>query len=429
VPAADYETVRHRVITAFESLTDLTHPGKQVVAAIFKKEELRDVDGSDSLHPSRSGDVVVVLRPPYQFDAATPGQRIAFSQFFGQHGYLPALVDLDHNVNLHGVFVAAGPGIRQLGLRHAIEGMRAIDVAPTVAFLLDIPGPQNARGSIRTDLFTDHKRLKQAIILDISDYHGQLIPLSEAADTVSGTGASNPPFAIGGAAFLKPWFELYRAEAPDGSITVAGGDSVGATPPVSSFFGDTPTIDIMNMMGFRADGLGNHNFDRGQSYLRNTLIPLADFPYLSANLINPKTGKPPRQWQASRTFHFEDFRVGIVGFSNEDIPALIFPGNLAPFVVTPRLPAVQAEVDALRARGIKAIVVLGHDGATAGTLTNPTGPVIDLADSLSGVDAVIGDHDGVLADYIAANTPVSPTIQERIACTSSGAIACPVVAH
>ena len=40
---------------------------------VFRKEELRDVDGTDALHPSRSGDVVVVLRPPYQFDAATPG--------------------------------------------------------------------------------------------------------------------------------------------------------------------------------------------------------------------------------------------------------------------------------------------------------------------------------------------------------------------
>src|SRR5207244_13630566 len=61
---------------------------------LLKKEELRNVDGSDSLHPSRSGDVVVVARPPYQFDAATPGQTIAFSQFFGQHGYLPNLVEL-----------------------------------------------------------------------------------------------------------------------------------------------------------------------------------------------------------------------------------------------------------------------------------------------------------------------------------------------
>jgi 2',3'-cyclic-nucleotide 2'-phosphodiesterase (5'-nucleotidase family) len=35
---------------------------------------------------------------------------------------------------------------------------------------------------------------------------------------------------------------------------------------------------------------------------------------------------------------------------------------------------------------------MGHDGATAGTLTNPTGPLIDLANSLTGVDVMIGDH-------------------------------------
>ena len=94
VPAANYETVRNQIIAAFQNLTDPANPGKQVVLKIMKKEELRNVDGTDSLHPSRSGDVVVVLRPPYQFDAATPGQRIAFSQFFGQHGYLPNLVDI-----------------------------------------------------------------------------------------------------------------------------------------------------------------------------------------------------------------------------------------------------------------------------------------------------------------------------------------------
>ncbi len=38
------------------------------------------------------------------------------------------------------------------------------------------------------------------------------------------------------------------------------------------------------------------------------------------------------------------------------------------------------------------IVAIGHEGATAGTLTDPTGPLIDLADGLDGVDVVIGDH-------------------------------------
>ncbi len=126
---------------------------------------------------------------------------------------------------------------------------------------------------------SDAHDLTEVTILDISDYHGQLTPLTETADTVG------PAFAIGGSAFLKEWFDDYEVEAAlsskDGSssvIEMAAGDSVGATPPISAFFGDTPTIEIMNMMGIDIDGLGNHNFDRGQDYLRHTLIPLARLP-------------------------------------------------------------------------------------------------------------------------------------------------------
>src|SRR5262249_24371385 len=248
---------RNQIINAFQNLTDPANPGKQVILNVLKKEELRDVDGSDSLHPSRSGDVVVVAAPPYQFDAGTPGKTIALSQFFGQHGYLPDLVDIPHNVNMHATFIAAGPGIRH---QAPVTGVRAVDIAPTLAFLMGIPGPQNARGKILYDLTPQAGQYKEITILDISDYHGQLIPLSETADNVSGSGASNPTFGIGGAAFLKPWLDAYRAEATNGSITVAAGDSVGATPPISAFFGDKPTIELMNAMGFSADGLGNHNF-------------------------------------------------------------------------------------------------------------------------------------------------------------------------
>ncbi|MDO8484995.1 MAG: alkaline phosphatase family protein, partial [Candidatus Limnocylindrales bacterium] len=376
-----YAQVRAQIVDAFSALTDPANPGKQVVERIMLKEELRNVDGSDSLHPNRSGDVVVVTRPPYQFDAATPGQRIAFSQFFGQHGYLPELVDIAHNINMHATFVAAGPGIRK---QEPVADIRAIDIAPTLAFLLGVDGPQNARGKILVNL-TTRPSLKVYSILDISDYHGQLVPLSETADSVG------PSFTIGGAAFLKPWFDVYRAESQNGSITVAAGDSVGATPPISSFFGDTPTIEFMNAMGFDADGLGNHNFDKGQAYLRNTLIPLANYLFLSANVVDAQ-GKTPAQWKPSNAFSFDGAKLGLVGFTNEDAPSLVFPNAFDPFHVAPRLASVQAEVDRLRSKGVKAIVVMGHDGATGGTLTNPTGPLLDLADQLTGVDVVIGDH-------------------------------------
>jgi predicted AlkP superfamily phosphohydrolase/phosphomutase len=331
VPAADYEATRTKIINAFENLTDPANPGAKVVAKVFKKEELRNIDGTDALHPNRSGDVVVVFHPPYQTDAQTPGQTIAFSQFFGQHGYTPDLVNLKRNVNMHATFIASGENIRETSRR--IKGVRSIDVAPTVAFLLGIPGPQNAQGKILYDIVDFGGKGRhghddeptEITILNISDYHGQLVPLAEAADSFG------PLFNIGGSSFLKPWFDKYRKEARDGSITIAAGDSVGATPPISSFFGDTPTMELMNRMGFSADGLGNHNFDKGEQYLRNTLIPLAKFPFMSANVVDA-AGKTPKEWRPSRTFEFDNgVDLELIGFTNEDAPLLVFPDAFGPF--------------------------------------------------------------------------------------------------
>jgi len=418
IPAASYEAVRDQIVAAFEKLTDPANPGKQVVLKVMKKEALRDVDGTDALHPNRSGDVVVVFRPPYQTDAATPGQTFAFSQFFGQHGYLPNLVDLKHNVNMHATFIAAGPGIdgrrdRDRGDEgdkshddrfktldedddesdddgRRVKGVRAIDLAPTIAYLMDIAGPQNARGRILLEITEKGEDLRTVQILDISDYHGQLVPLSEAADTLSGGGSANPTFAIGGAAFLKPWFDAYRAEA-DESLTIAAGDSVGATPPISNAFGDKPTIELMNLMGFSADGLGNHNFDVSEQYLRTTLIPLANYPFLSSNIVDSK-GRTPKEWSPSKRFNLgHGVNIGLVGFSNTDIPELTKPSALGPFHVEDPVARVNAEAAKLRKR-VDAVVALGHLGATAGTLTSPTGPLVDLADNVTNVDVVVGDH-------------------------------------
>jgi 2',3'-cyclic-nucleotide 2'-phosphodiesterase (5'-nucleotidase family) len=390
-----YEGVRTRIIDAFRGLTDPGVPGQrpsstnaQVIARIFKKEELRNVDGTDALHPNRSGDVVVVSRPPYQFDAATRGSRIAFSQFFGQHGYLPNLVNLRRDVNMHATFVAAGPGIRKRG---DVKGVRAVDLAPTLAFLMGIPGPQNARGKILYNIVTKTGDLRELSILHVSDWHGQIVPLLEASDSVG------PTFGIGGSAFLKPWFDVYRDEAKDGVITVTAGDSIGATPPISAFFGDKPAIEMMNRSGFDADGIGNHNFDVSEAYFRNTIVPLADFPFLSANVVD-SAGRTPPEWSPSHFFRFGgDLDLALIGFTNEDAPTLIRPGALGPFHIENATTAVNAEIGRyLDRRGRRAraevIVAMGHLGATAGTLTAPTGPAVDLADASPRLDAVIADH-------------------------------------
>jgi 2',3'-cyclic-nucleotide 2'-phosphodiesterase (5'-nucleotidase family) len=390
-----YEQVRTAVISAFSGLTDPDNPGAQVVLKIMKKEELRNVDGSDSLHPNRSGDVVVVLRPPYQFDAATLGKTIAFSQFFGQHGYLPETVDLASSVNMHATFVAAGPGVRH---QDPVAGIRAVDLAPTISLLLGIPGPYNARGKILYNLFPAPGQLKEATILSLSDYHGRISPDSQTADNVTGTGTSNASFAISGAAFLKPWFDLYRSEARDGVITVTAGDSTGATQPISSFFGDRPTIEALNMMGLTADTLGNHNFDSGQQYLRTVLIAMSNFPYLAANVVYPN-GKFPPEWKAYQIFDFDGFKLGVIGYTLTELPSLIFPGNLDPFVVTDPVAAVNNYAATIRSKSkVNAVLAVGHLGASGGTVTSPTllppgtSPLMDFASGLNGVDAVIGGH-------------------------------------
>jgi 2',3'-cyclic-nucleotide 2'-phosphodiesterase (5'-nucleotidase family) len=387
----EYDGLRDQVAAAFQAVKDPAHPNATVVAKVLKKEELRDVDGTDALHPSRSGDLVVVLAPPYQFEAPTPGQVIAPSGFFGQHGYLPGLVDLANNTNLHATFIAGGPGIAKGG---TVSGVRAIDVAPTIAFLLGVPGPQNARGQTLYSALAGGDRLREVTILDVSDYHGQLVPLSATADSFTEDGAVAQSAAVGGAAFLKPWFDAYRGEAKGLVLTIAAGDSEGATPPISSFFGDKPTVEIMNDMGFDADGLGNHNFDKGFQYFGDTLQPLATFPYLSINVIDDQ-GKTSAAWSPSATFEVDGAKIALIGFTNTDAPTLVFPNAFGPYKVVDPVPLISAEAARLRGDGVAAVVAMGHQGATGGTLTDPTGPVVETADGVSGIDAVIGDHTDV----------------------------------
>jgi 2',3'-cyclic-nucleotide 2'-phosphodiesterase (5'-nucleotidase family) len=362
---------------------------------------LRNVDGSDSLHPNRSGDVVVVTMPPYQSDAGANGETFSLSHFFGQHGFLPNYVNLTGNINMHATFVLGGPGIKH---KDDMKGLRAVDVAPTLAFLMNIPGPQNARGRILYDAVKGAENLTEVTILDISDWHAQLTPLAEASDTLG------PTFGVAGAAFLKAWFDIYEAEAAASAdnkkpniLEVAGGDSFGgATPPISNFFGDKPTPPIMNLMGIDADAVGNHSFDHGQNYLRTQLISLAKFPVLSSNVVYPDGTTPP-EWSPSTTFKFPGgVKLGLVGFTTESTPGIVFPGNLDPFEVRPVVPAVNAEAARL-AKKMDAIVALGHEGATGGTVSDPTGPLVDIADSVQNVDAVIGDHNDLQVASLRSN--------------------------
>ena len=96
---------------------------------------------------------------------------------------------------MHGTFVAAGPGIRNRG---PVAGIKAIDVAPTLAFLMGIPGPQTAQGRILFEVLEGGSRYFDAHLLGINDFHGNLTGAGQIyTDPYSGFRG-----AAGGAAVL-----------------------------------------------------------------------------------------------------------------------------------------------------------------------------------------------------------------------------------
>jgi 2',3'-cyclic-nucleotide 2'-phosphodiesterase (5'-nucleotidase family) len=422
VAAADYEAVRTQIINAYQGLTDPANPGAQVVSRIFKKEDLIDVDGTDALNPTRSADVVVVLRPPYQFDAATPGKTIAFSQFFGQHGYLPDLVNLRRNVNMHGTFVAAGPGIRSSRGHawrwshgdngrdggHVIRGVRAIDVAPTISFLMRLHGPTSASGRILYEaLDVDRDRLTEVQLLGFNDFHGNLEPPSGSGGRIGSTNA-------GGVEYFASHIKRLEATNPK-TLVVSAGDLIGATPLISALFHDEPTIEASNLFGLDLNGVGNHEFDEGEAELQRMqhggCHPVdgcqdgdpflgANFDFLAANVKYKSNGRTIFPPYAIR--RFGSVKVAFVGMTLEGTPTIVAPSGISHLDFLDEADTVNALVPELRRQGVETIVVLMHEGgSTSAALAekssneciSPTGPLPEIVSRTSSeVDIYITGH-------------------------------------
>ena len=396
----EYDALREAVAGALTALPDPESDSPLVGS--WMKEDLREVQDADALHPGRGADLVAVLPPGYRFDDPAPGMAVAPVTPKAAGGYL-ALVQPEPNQPQSGLFLADGPRIAP----GATGSVSAIDVAPTAAFLLDVPGPYNASGSILYGLLHNAESLREITLLDVSDIHGQLPPLSASADAIDAEGAVSSSYDVGGVAFLASWFDRFRDEAQGETLLVTAGDAVGATPPISSVFGDLPTIEAMNALGFTADALGNHNFDAGAENMFGRLAPAADFPYLSVNLVPARADATPEpEMQAfapSVLLDVNGVSVGLIGFSNPDIPDLTRPGALGPYRVIDPVQPINDEAALLRQQGAEVVIAMGHMGALGGTLTEPTGPVVDAARQLEGVDLVVGDHTDVQVSAVLPN--------------------------
>jgi 5'-nucleotidase len=225
-------------------------------------------------------------------------------------------------------------------------------------------------------------------ILNVSDWHGNLDPVSSAA---------------GGAWNISKRWQLDRAAYPGRTLTLTAGDDFGAAPPLSGFFDEIPAVIGERMMGIQVNTFGNHNFDRGVEHLQSMIDfaghatdsdhPGTPFRYVAANLSNLSanlSGVDPVAY-----FTLEGIKVAVIGIVNEEAPTLVSPGAFGTMLVTDGVVAAQKTALEAKKNGAQLVIVITHKGMTS--VDPPGGPLLNFVEALPGglIDVVIGDHTNV----------------------------------
>jgi len=266
-------------------------------------------------------------------------------------------------------------------------------------------------GAASTSVFAAPRPTTNIQILNVSDWHGQLDPISVA-------NVGN----VGGAAVISAYWQADRAANPN-TLTLTAGDDFGASPPLSNFFDEVPAVLAQRMMGIQVNTFGNHNFDRGIAHLQcmvniaaapndsgftpgvydmDSGCPLtgggpgSPFSYVSANLMNRDqnlTGV-----EDFRIFTVGGVKVAVIGLTNPEAPTLVFPGSFGTIVPTDPVQAALKARGVAMSAGAEIVIVITHMGVTGFNGTTPFGPLIDFAKAVNKeakkpkIDVIVGDH-------------------------------------
>lgn len=236
-------------------------------------------------------------------------------------------------------------------------------------------------------------------LLGVNDFHGQL----DKYQNVSGV-------QTGGAEFLAAYLKKYKQENPN-TILVHAGDMVGGSPPISSQFQDEPTIEFLNQLHFDVGTPGNHELDHGVNEMKRLIyggfnentgyFPGSNTSYISANIIDKKTGTPLLPPYVIK--QIDGVKIGFIGVVTTETNLYVLPENRKEIEVTDEVSAINRTVKLLKEKGIKAIVVLAHVSAKSDQQgTNPSDVLVKMAPKIDKeVDVIFAGHSH---DY--ANTVV-----------------------
>ncbi|GAA3771432.1 bifunctional metallophosphatase/5'-nucleotidase [Micromonospora maritima] len=283
------------------------------------------------------------------------------------------------------------PGMR----RRAAVGLAALAVT---AFSAVAVTPDQAEA---------HSKPVDVQLLAINDFHGNLEPPSGSSGLIDGKPA-------GGAEYLASHLKAMRAAAQQqgkGTVTVAAGDLIGASPLLSAAFHDEPTIEEMNLAGLEFASVGNHEFDEGAAELlrmqRGGCHPVdgcadgtpfegAEFKYLSANAFKTKTGLPLMQPFGIKIV--KGVPIGFIGMTLEGTPNIVSQQGVAGLRFTDEADTANKYARILRLLGVKSIVVLLHEGGVQNggginDCTGFSGPIVDIANRMDpSIDVIVSGH-------------------------------------
>ncbi|MFJ9560258.1 bifunctional metallophosphatase/5'-nucleotidase [Streptomyces fuscichromogenes] len=262
-------------------------------------------------------------------------------------------------------------------------------------------------------------RYQDVQLLSFNDLHGNLEPPAGSSGRVTEAQADGTTRTIdaGGVEYLATHLRQARAGHPY-SVTAAGGDLVGASPLISGLFHDEPTIEALNKLDLDVTTVGNHEFDEGARELArlqnggchptdgcytDKRFKGADFPYLAANVLDEKTGRPILKpywvWQK------KDVKIGFIGVTLEGTPGIVSADGVKGLAFKDEVETIDKYAKVLQRQGVQSIVALVHEGGfpassdynydcdSAGAGSGISGPIVDIAKNVTpAVDALVTGH-------------------------------------
>lgn len=222
-------------------------------------------------------------------------------------------------------------------------------------------------------------------IMHTNDVHGHHEPQSDGN---------------GGAARQATVVEQIRSEV-DNHLLLDGGDRFTGTLFHVQYRGQD-SAQIMNMIGYDAMTLGNHEFDDGDDVLA-AFVDALEFPVVTANVDFSESPVLADKIQPYVVLDVGDEQIGIIGLVTPESDILSSPGDELVFE-NDLIAVTQAQVDALTAEGVNKIILLTHIGYAAD---------LEVAQGVSGVDVVVGGHTNTfLSNAYAGAVGEYPTVLE-----------------